>query len=144
MRFFFYFLYYPKVMDLKSNKTNEHLAQVKCLVCFCCVSAEVIIHTFRPHVIRIGFPRHIRKTGVLKLCGIVVPPDQVAIPDALNPYLRSIRRALFLCQKRCEQSGFFNLLVKYFRYQTSHRSDFFFLDLYKNCNTKSNFNTFFF
>lgn len=132
-------------MDLKSNKTNEHLAQVKCLVCFCCVSAEAIIHTFRPHVIRIGIPRHIRKTGVLKLCGVVVPPDQVTIPDALNPYLRSIRQALFLCQKRCEQSGFLNLLVKYFRYQTSHRSDFvFYLDLYINCYTKSNCNTIFF
>lgn len=101
----FYFLYYPKVMDLKSNKTNEHLAQVKCLVSFCCVSAEVIIHTFRPHVIRIGIPRHIWETGVFKLCGVVIPPDQVAIPDALNPHLRSIRQALFLCQKRCEQSG---------------------------------------
>lgn len=84
------------IVHLKPNITNVYLAQEEGREQVSVVVAVVIIIADRPHVVRISISWNSCQTGIVKLRWIMVPPNKVAISDALDPHLNFAKRTFFL------------------------------------------------
>lgn len=84
------------IVHLKPNITNVYLTQEEGGIQVSVVVAVVIIIADRPHVVGISITWNSCQTGIVKLRRIMVPPNKVAISDALDPHLNFAKRTFFL------------------------------------------------